>query len=235
MNESCHTYGDLWMSHVTHMNASCHTYEWVMSYMWMSHVIHMNESCHTHTAACAHCVTHMKESCHTYEGVVAQPMSSTMSHAVCATWLMSHVTSTRHFDNETWLMSHFDNETGLMSSTMSHEPCHTWLISRVTHDSWVRQWVMSHIWRHSLNKSSKHHELFTVSTIWASPISCHTYGGTFAGTFAFFAGILGFFAGIWVSFVDIQGSFTHLRCRLDTVPVSPYPAQDNVLWSFAGI
>jgi len=34
------------MSHVTHMNESCHTYEWVMSHIWMSHVTHMNESCH---------------------------------------------------------------------------------------------------------------------------------------------------------------------------------------------
>jgi len=33
-------------SFVTHMNASCHTYEWVVSHMWMSHVTHMNESCH---------------------------------------------------------------------------------------------------------------------------------------------------------------------------------------------
>ena len=46
----------IWMSHVTHMNESCHThewvmshtYEWVMSHMWMSHVTHMNESCHTY-------------------------------------------------------------------------------------------------------------------------------------------------------------------------------------------
>ena len=37
------------MSHVTHMNESCHTYEWVVSHIfWMSHVTHMNESCHTY-------------------------------------------------------------------------------------------------------------------------------------------------------------------------------------------
>jgi len=36
------------MSHVTHMNASCHTYEWFMSHIWMSHVTHTNESCHTY-------------------------------------------------------------------------------------------------------------------------------------------------------------------------------------------
>jgi len=35
------------MSHVTHVNESCHTCEWVMSHMWMSDVTHVNESCHT--------------------------------------------------------------------------------------------------------------------------------------------------------------------------------------------
>jgi len=40
-----------WMSHVTHMNESCHTHEWVMSHTWMSHVTHMNESCHTSQAS----------------------------------------------------------------------------------------------------------------------------------------------------------------------------------------
>jgi len=27
----------IWMSHVTRMNESCHTYEWVMSHVWMSY------------------------------------------------------------------------------------------------------------------------------------------------------------------------------------------------------
>jgi len=29
-------------------NASCRTYEWVMSLIWMSHVAQMNELCHVH-------------------------------------------------------------------------------------------------------------------------------------------------------------------------------------------
>jgi len=33
-----------WMSHVTHMNESRHTHEWVTSHTWMSHVTHMNEA-----------------------------------------------------------------------------------------------------------------------------------------------------------------------------------------------
>jgi len=69
----CHTFSNLWykatftfyvwirlgttLSHVTHVNESCHTCESVnqschtcksvMSQMWMSHVTHVNESCHT--------------------------------------------------------------------------------------------------------------------------------------------------------------------------------------------
>jgi len=62
MNESCHTYewvmSNIWISHVTHANASRHTCEWVMSHTWMSHVTHKNDWCH---------VTHMNESCRTYE------------------------------------------------------------------------------------------------------------------------------------------------------------------------
>ena len=38
------------MSHVTHINESCHTYQWVMSHVWMSPVTHINESCHTYTS-----------------------------------------------------------------------------------------------------------------------------------------------------------------------------------------
>jgi len=51
IHESRHTF----TSHVTHMNGtcthmneSCHTYEWVTPHIWMSHVTHMNESCHTY-------------------------------------------------------------------------------------------------------------------------------------------------------------------------------------------
>jgi len=64
VNMSCRTcqyiMPRMWMSHVTYMNESCHTYEWVMSQnvschacqyimsrMWMSHVTYMNESCDT--------------------------------------------------------------------------------------------------------------------------------------------------------------------------------------------
>jgi len=35
------------MSHVTHVNESHHTYQWVTSHMSMSHITHINESRHT--------------------------------------------------------------------------------------------------------------------------------------------------------------------------------------------
>jgi len=65
----------IWMSRGTHMNESCHTYEWVMSHIWMSHVTHMNESCHTydtemHASECmayactAYCIGNVMQSQH---------------------------------------------------------------------------------------------------------------------------------------------------------------------------
>ena len=97
MNESCRTceythkwvllhvrvMSLVWMSHVTRMNESCHTYEWVMSHIWINHVTRMNQSCHTDEWDMSHIwishVPRMNESCHTYESV--------MSHI----WI-SHVT-----------------------------------------------------------------------------------------------------------------------------------------------
>ena len=75
MNESCHTrkrvISHKWMNLIAHMDESCHTYDWVMSYIWMSHVTHTNESYHTYEWGMSHIwmshVTHTNESCHTYE------------------------------------------------------------------------------------------------------------------------------------------------------------------------
>jgi len=38
----------IFMSYGTKVK-SCHTYEWVMSHIWLSHVTHMNESCHIYS------------------------------------------------------------------------------------------------------------------------------------------------------------------------------------------
>ena len=88
MDESYHTWtsptthewvvSHIWMRHVTHINESWHTYEWVMSHTWTSPTTHewvMSHIWMRHN-------TLMNESCHTYEWV--------MSHI----W-MSHVTHTK--------------------------------------------------------------------------------------------------------------------------------------------
>jgi len=105
----------IWMSHVTHMNESCHTQ---CIEHWMSHVTHMNMTWLIHMCDMTHIqkgdvnvmewqgdvVPHMNESCHTYEWV--------MSHTY--EWVMSHI----------W-MSHV---THMNESCLTHmnESCHTY-------------------------------------------------------------------------------------------------------------
>jgi len=70
------------LNHVTHMNHSCHTYDWETSHMWMSHVTYISahdlccscnrsESCHTCESVMLHAwlshVTHVNEPCHTHK------------------------------------------------------------------------------------------------------------------------------------------------------------------------
>jgi len=141
------------MSHVTHMNESCHMYEWVMSHIWMNHVhtqewvmihvrmghgLHMDESCYSYEWAVVltwmRRITNMNESCHTYEW--------SMSHV----WMV-HVTrmnDPRHTYQS--VMSHmcecvlaYTSECVLSHTEMSHivhkiASCHT------------HKWVMVHIY-----------------------------------------------------------------------------------------
>jgi len=85
MSESWH----VWVVLVTCMNASCHIYEWVMSYVWMGHVTYVHEarvrgSYHTYDRAMSHTckghVTHVNTSCHTYDGAMSQVYMSHVTH-----------------------------------------------------------------------------------------------------------------------------------------------------------
>jgi len=58
LNEACHND----MSHVTHMNASCHTYWWVKFHIWMGHGMYESG---TRTHAHAHSHTHTHTHTHT--------------------------------------------------------------------------------------------------------------------------------------------------------------------------
>jgi len=94
-NESWHTYArvmshtgmcdmrrNLWISHVMHMDASVHTYRWVMAHIWTSHVTHR---CLRHGQALVNALSmyvctfkwfmsliHVTHICHTYERVMSQ-------------------------------------------------------------------------------------------------------------------------------------------------------------------
>jgi len=84
----------IWLSHITHMNESHHTYEWVTSHIWINHGTHMNESRHTYEWAMSRIewvtshiwmshVTHINASRHTYEWVMSHIwMSYVTSHTI---------------------------------------------------------------------------------------------------------------------------------------------------------
>ena len=56
------------MSHHTHMNKSCHTYERDMPHLWMSHATHINDSCHTHEWVMPHPrISHIKHTNKLYQ------------------------------------------------------------------------------------------------------------------------------------------------------------------------
>jgi len=169
------------MSHITHMNQSCHMYECVMSHTDQN-VGCLYISARTHTHARTHTnkriymlhiwmrrVTHMDESCHTYRWVI--------SHV----W-MSHVTHT----NESWhtqikivacrstlgarTHTHTHTHTHMQASYMN-ESCHTYEWGCHAHE-WgchTYEWAMSHT-------CFTHEYIITwMSHVIHMNASCHTY------------------------------------------------------------
>jgi len=63
------------LRYVTHMNESCHKYDWVMSHIWIHHFTRVDESCHT----CELFMTH-----HTH-------MNYGGGEATVWIWVMSHM------------------------------------------------------------------------------------------------------------------------------------------------
>ena len=79
----------IWMSHVTHMNESCHTYEWVMSHIWMSHVAHITKSCHTRTER--------------HTGLILSRNCLPSLSCMCVPWLSCDMTHPRLSMGPVWL------------------------------------------------------------------------------------------------------------------------------------
>ena len=102
------------------MNESCRAYESVLSHTWighvtrieMSHVTHMNKSCHTYEQSCHtyKCVfTHIEERCHTYECIFTHTEES------CHTYecVFAHFEESYHTNEGVVSLTH----EGLMSNT----------------------------------------------------------------------------------------------------------------------
>ena len=222
----------MWMRHVTHMNESCDTYEWVMSHIWkhyhmngscdrrerrvvrwglregvsvqavswMIHVTRINESCHTYQWIMSHTsmshVTHMNESCHMCDMTHSYVWHDSF---MCVTWLI-HMCDMTH-----WYVWHDSFRTlpelksppvtpnvrlafHVCHMTHSYDTaftCVTWLIpmchmthSYVWHDSlicvtWlIRMRDMTHSYvRHDFLDTAMRHIKVT-----RMDRPCHTYG-----------------------------------------------------------
>ena len=130
MNESCHTF--------THMDESCHTYGWVMAHIWMSHGTHMDESCQFKTCD---------------ETRVEFKRVTRLIHMCCMTHLYVH----HKLLFVTWLLQFFDwpracvtchiwmshiNESRHSHVTYVNEPCHI----RMRHVKYEwDEWTSPHI------------------------------------------------------------------------------------------
>jgi len=141
----------IYMSHVTHMHESCHTYTWVMSYIYMSHVTHMHESCHAYTWVMSYIRNesrHHSIMSHTWIGHT-QHISHVTLVKGAGLWMGSRPTfpyDDTHI-HESWHTYTWDVSVTLMkwvtltSYHVTHvqESCHTF--------EWCHTcaWVMSHI------------------------------------------------------------------------------------------
>ena len=145
------------MSHATHLNESCHTYEWATS--------HMNDLCHTYEWV----TSHFNNACHTYEWVMShmnEPRYIWMK-PVAFEWVTSHMNESRHTDCRAKPMefssqspvsrfARFDIEIRFFFSPqnniMSTYMCYEWAISHIKQCYEVLTTYYEHL--HILNSTS---------------------------------------------------------------------------------
>ena len=185
-NESCHTYKcsvcHVRMSHVTHINAACVTYEWVISHTWMQRVSRTNESYHTYKCSV----------CHVCECVVSRTWMSHVTHMNETTgWrrligspklqIIFHKTATKY---RALLLKMTYKDKG---SYESSPPCIAALsrvpewMSHVTHmneSCHTYERVMSHIWMSHITHTNVTSLCsleclngWVMSHIWMSPVT----------------------------------------------------------------
>jgi len=148
--------------HVTHINESCQTRQWVMSHTLMNHVTHMNESCHTNQWVMSyhgrsksgitlrHTVTH----CNTLQNTATY--CNTLQHTATH-WKMPYKRDVLQCV-AVW-RSGIVWKSPVASGTSS---CHKYrcIVAHINESCHTYQWVMSHI---------------STSHVTHMNESCHTY------------------------------------------------------------
>ena len=110
------------VNHVTHINESCHAYEWVMSHIWMSHVTHMDDSRHSYEHVNDSCVAWIIHMCsvHSYENTCSTGNRIGNYHA-------THVDGSRRSYER--IMSHIRTSHGTHTNESYHTyALHTWMV-----------------------------------------------------------------------------------------------------------
>ena len=197
-NEPCHrckwVMSHMWMSRITHVNGSCHTYAWVIAHVrkpchtceWViSHICQRyvdkartEMSQHTHQRVMSHMCTnhgtHINESCHAHQSVISHTSTRYVTHIneSCHTHqrVMSH-TSTSH-------VTHINESCHTHQRVMSHtstRPCNVHMCV-----TWVSN---GHIWRSRSHVRAAYTRV--MSHAWITHAthrneSCHTYEGVAA-------------------------------------------------------
>jgi len=131
-----------WMSHVTHMDESCHTHGWVMSHTWMSHVTHMDESCHTlgkPVGVMLLAPTCRQQSCHSYQWVIYEFCTSHvwMRHVISSTNMWGSIPVVLAM--EVWHIWICD--TWMCRRTYKHARVNTWYSPYQVACLSVQQWI----------------------------------------------------------------------------------------------
>jgi len=130
-----------WMSHVTHMNESCHAYHWVTSHIWMSHVA---------------CVEKLSDILYMNASIGSEfdRLSWLLCFALCCVheWVTSHmcIIHVTHV-NELYLINEGVHRLWSWWMGLALVSCDvscTWMsrLPRVNESGHTYHWVTSHIW-----------------------------------------------------------------------------------------
>jgi len=166
------------MSHVTHINESCHTYKWVVSHLQFNRVTHMNELFHI----CIINVSRVYALCSTHEwDIVLRPRETCVSdrEIIMMISLGRKTMSLRDTHTHTHTRTHTHTCLYVCMRYAAHMQ-RIW-IGNVTHMSescHTYEWVMSHVWMSRVSRAYApcHTYEWVMSLVWMSHVSRMRHG-----------------------------------------------------------